>query len=69
MEREGQWLNISSFSVKELVKNVHYFSYFFFTEKASEKLKSFQHFLACFKFIILHVKTKKSGEIFQLCFQ
>jgi hypothetical protein len=25
--------------------------------------------LACFKFIILHVKTKKSGEIFQLCFQ
>jgi hypothetical protein len=26
--------------VKELVKNVHYFQPFFFTEKASEKLKA-----------------------------
>ncbi|KAJ6540055.1 hypothetical protein DFH09DRAFT_929830, partial [Mycena vulgaris] len=34
------WLNISSFSVKKLVKNVHYFSHFF-TEIISEKLRMF----------------------------
>jgi hypothetical protein len=57
------WVNISSFGGKKLMKNVHYFSHSFFTEKASEKLtvKLLQHFLACFK--IFTLKTKKWWKI------
>jgi hypothetical protein len=44
------WLSISSFSVKNLTKNVHYY-------KASEKLGKFSALLACFNFFTF--KTKK----------
>jgi hypothetical protein len=45
-------LNISSFSVKILVKIFHYFSHFF----SLKNLKLLQHFLACFKFFTLKMK-------------
>jgi hypothetical protein len=47
------WLNISIFSVKKLVKNVHYFS----LKNQVKTLKFLLHFLTCFKLFTL--KTKK----------
>jgi hypothetical protein len=56
-EADIHWLSISSFSVKELVKNIHYFLHFFSLKKQVKNLKNFQHFLTCFK--IFTLKTKK----------
>jgi hypothetical protein len=50
---EIHWLNISSFSVKKLVKNDHYFSHFFSLKKQVKNLKLLQQFLACFEIFTL----------------
>jgi membrane-associated protease RseP (regulator of RpoE activity) len=48
--------------VKKLVKNVHYFTHFFFTEKVSEKLESFSAlFGLCENF---HLKNEKGVKFF-----
>jgi hypothetical protein len=51
-----RWLKISSFSMKNLGKNVHYFSTFFSLEKQVKNVKLLQHFLACFNFFTLKAK-------------
>jgi hypothetical protein len=63
------WLNISSFSVKKLVKNGHYFSHFFFTEKANEKLKTFPALFGLFQnFHLKNEKVVKRFKKFSLMF-
>jgi membrane-associated protease RseP (regulator of RpoE activity) len=46
--------------VKKLVKNVHYLTPFFFTEKVSEKLKSFSALFGLFE--IFHLTANNSTE-------
>jgi hypothetical protein len=70
IQRGSHWLNISSFSVKKLVKNVHYFSHFLSLKKQVKNLKLLQHFFGLFQnFHLKNEKVVKTLQVFHLCFQ
>jgi hypothetical protein len=54
------WMNVSSFSVKKLVKNVHYFSHFFSPKTSMKNLECFHHF-----FVFNVKKLKQAKKVLQ----